>query len=166
MAAGELTRGSADEAGRYLARAARGLEGGEGPVRVPAERRGRMQIFLAIVRLPPAPQRGDPPAPPEEAQRLPAATDDPAPRQPGAGAPLRAEAEPAAGVLGRYARGLLELARGGNEETRSALQAAERLAGTRVTPHTLATPMRALMLLARVGMGETGHGEATLAGLD
>jgi hypothetical protein len=51
MAAGELTWGSADEAERYLARAARGFEGGEGPVPVPAERRGRMQIFLAIVRL-------------------------------------------------------------------------------------------------------------------
>src|SRR5262249_26332924 len=48
----------------------------------------------------------------------------------------------------------------------SALQAAERLAGTLVTPHTLATPTRALMLLALAGLGETGRVEATLAGLD
>src|SRR5207237_1409488 len=55
---------------RYLARAARGFEGGEGPVQVPAERRGRMQIFLAIVRLGLARQRGDLPAVAEAAQRL------------------------------------------------------------------------------------------------
>jgi LuxR family transcriptional regulator, maltose regulon positive regulatory protein len=279
MAAGELTWGSAEEAERYLARAARGFEGGEGPVPVPAERRGRMQIFLAIVRLGLARQRGDLPAVAEEAQRLLAAVEDPdagqlelsgdlralavinlgiaeawaarledadrhleqgvalarrirrpyleltglahgavaasfrsytvaaqrsrqaieLARRHGwgedqaadvayaalggtlvgqgrlaeaerwlerAGQTLRAEAEPAAGMLLHYARGLLELARGRNEEALSALQAAERLAGTLVTPHTLVTPMRALMLLALVGMGETGHVEATLAGLD
>src|SRR5260370_42670739 len=87
MAAGELTRGSADEAGRYLARAARGFEGGEGPVPVPAERRGRMQIFLAIVRLGLARQRGDLPAVAEEAQRLlaPAQAADAGQLRPGAG---------------------------------------------------------------------------------
>src|SRR5689334_6508878 len=70
MAAGELTWGSAEEAERYLVRAARGFEGGGGPVPVPAERRGRVQIFLAIVRLGLARQRGDLPAVAEEAQRL------------------------------------------------------------------------------------------------
>ena len=37
---------------------------------MPAERRGRMQIFLAIMRLGLARQRGDLPAVAEEAQRL------------------------------------------------------------------------------------------------
>ena len=50
-----------------------------------------------------------------------------------AGQTLRTEAEPAAGMRLHYARGLLELARGRNEEALSAVQAAERLAGTLVT---------------------------------
>ena len=58
------------EAERYLARAALGFEGGEGLVPVPAERRGRLQVLLAIVRLGLARQRGDLPAVAEEAQRL------------------------------------------------------------------------------------------------
>ena len=279
MAAGELTWGSADEAERYLARAARGFEGGEGPVPVPAERRGRMQIFLAIVRLGLARQRGDLPAVAEEAQRLlaPAEAADAArfglgedlralavinlsiaevyaarpeeadrhleqgvalarrigrpylellglahgavaaafrswawgerrsrqaielARRHGwgedqaagvayavlagvmvgqgrlaeaerwlerAGQTLRTEAEPATGMYLHYARGLLELARGRNEEALADIQAAERLAATLVTPHILATSTRADMLQALVGLGETGRAEAALAGLE
>jgi LuxR family maltose regulon positive regulatory protein len=279
MAAGELTWGSADEAERYLARAARGFEGGEGPVPVPAERRGRMQIFLAIVRLGLARQRGDLPAVAEEAQRLlaPAEAVDAArfglgedlralavislsiaevyaarpeeadrhleqgvalarrigrpylellglahgavaaafrswawgerrsrqaielARRHGwgedqaagvayavlagvmvgqgrlaeaerwlerAGQTLRTEAEPATGMYLHYARGLLELARGRNEEALADIQAAERLAATLVTPHILATSTRADMLQALVGLGETGRAEAALAGLE
>ena len=279
MAAGELTWGSPEEAERYLARAARGFEGGEGPVPVPAERRGRMQIFLAIVRLGLARQRGDLPAVAEEAQRLlaPAEAADAAQlglgkdlralavinlsiaevyaarpeeadrhleqgvalarrigrpylellglahgavaaafrswawgerrsrqaielaRRHGwgedqaagvayavlagvmvgqgrlaeaerwlerAGQTLRTEAEPATGMYLHYARGLLELARGRNEEALADIQAAERLAATLVTPHILATSTRADMLQALVGLGETGRAEAALAGLD
>jgi len=71
MAAGELTRGSVEEAEHYLGAGQRGgSKGARGPVPVPAERRGRMQIFLAIVRLGLARQRGDLPAVAEEAQRL------------------------------------------------------------------------------------------------
>jgi LuxR family maltose regulon positive regulatory protein len=277
MAAGELTRGSPEEAERYLAQAAQGLDGSKGPV--PAERRGRLQIFLAIARLWLARRRGDLPAVVEEAQRLlaPAETADAA--QLGLGEDLRAlalinlgiaetwaarledadrhleqgvalarrigrpyleltglahrahavgfrsyvlgeqwgrqaielarrhgwgedqpagvayailgvalvgqgrlveaepwleratrtlrtEAEPAAAMSICYARALLELARGRNEQALADLQAADRLAGTLVTPHTQATPMRARMLQALVRLGETDRVQAALAGLD
>ena len=64
MAADELARGSLDEAERYLALATRGLES------IPADRRGRSQVVLAVVRMRLARQRGDVPAVAEQAQRL------------------------------------------------------------------------------------------------
>jgi LuxR family maltose regulon positive regulatory protein len=277
MAGDKLIRGSAEEAERYLAQAAQGLEGNEGPV--PAERRGRLQIFLAIARLWLARRHGDLPAVVEEAQRLLAAVEAPDAAQLGlgedlralalitlgiaetcaarledadqhleqgvtlarrigrpylelaglahrahaagfrsfalgerrsrqaielaerhgwgedqvvgvayamlggvivgqgrlaeaepwlerAGQTLRTEAEPAAGMSLHHARGLLELARGRNEEALSAFQAAERLAGSLITPHTLTTPIRARMLQALVRLGQTERVEAALAGLD
>ena len=60
----ELNRGSLEEAEGHLARATRQLAS------VPAERRGRVQVALAILRLFLARQRGDLPAVAEEAQRL------------------------------------------------------------------------------------------------
>jgi LuxR family maltose regulon positive regulatory protein len=92
MAAGELIWGSPDEAERYLAQAARGFEEGEGPVPVPvpAERRGRLQILLTIVRLWLARQRGDLPAVAEEADRLLAAVEAPDAARLGLGEDLRA----------------------------------------------------------------------------
>ena len=48
---------------------------------------------------------------------------------------LRTEAGPATGMYLRYARGLAGLARGRCQETLADFQAAERLAGTLVTPH-------------------------------
>jgi LuxR family maltose regulon positive regulatory protein len=83
-----------------------------------------------------------------------------------AGQTLRTEAEPAAGMYFHYMRGLLELARGRNEEALSAFQAAERLASTLVTPHTLATRLRARMLQLLVRLGETERAADALAGLD
>ena len=70
----EVARGSLDEAERYLALATRGLES------VPADRRGRSQVVLAVVRMRLARQRGDVPAVAEQAQRLlePAGAADPA----------------------------------------------------------------------------------------
>jgi LuxR family maltose regulon positive regulatory protein len=70
----ELARGSLEEAERYLATATRGLES------VPAQRRGRSQVVLAIVRMRLARQRGDLAAVTEQAERLlaPAAAADPA----------------------------------------------------------------------------------------
>ena len=64
MAVDELARGSLDEAERYLALATRGLES------IPADRRGRSQVVLAVVRMRLARQRGDVPAVAEQAQRL------------------------------------------------------------------------------------------------
>ena len=74
MAAHELTEGSPAEAERYLALAAGGLES------VPADRRGRSQVALAVVRLRFALRHGDLPAVAEQAQRLlaPAGAADPA----------------------------------------------------------------------------------------
>jgi LuxR family transcriptional regulator, maltose regulon positive regulatory protein len=74
MAAHELTEGSPPEAERYLALAIRGLES------VPADRRGRSQVALAVVRLRFALRRGDLPAVTEQAQQLlvPAGAADPA----------------------------------------------------------------------------------------
>jgi LuxR family maltose regulon positive regulatory protein len=84
MAGDELARGSLEEAERYLTLATRGLES------VPADRRGRSQVVLALVRMRFARQRGDVPAVAEEAQRLlaPAGAADPA--ELGLGGDLRA----------------------------------------------------------------------------
>jgi LuxR family maltose regulon positive regulatory protein len=60
----ELNRGSFEEAERHLARAAKELGS------VPAQRRGRFQVTLGVLRLSLARQRGDVPAVAEEAQRL------------------------------------------------------------------------------------------------
>ena len=70
-AADELAQGSLEEAGRYLALAA------QGPVSVPAGRRGRVRVLLGVVGLLLARQRGDPPAVIEEARRLQAAAEAP-----------------------------------------------------------------------------------------
>jgi LuxR family transcriptional regulator, maltose regulon positive regulatory protein len=271
VAADELNRGSFEEAGRHLAGATRELGS------VPAQRSGRLQVTLGILRLWLARQRGDVPAVAEEAQRLLAGAADGADpglggerralalislgiaetwthgpeeaerhleqgvalaRQIGrpyleltglaylaqiavfgsfavaaqrgrqavemaqrhgwredqaacvaytilaaaavtqgrleeagpwlerAGQTLRAEAEPAPGMVLYHLRGQLELARGRPEEALSALRAAERLAGTLVTPHTLAPQIRALLLITLRRLGQTGRAEAALAGLD
>ena len=60
----ELARGSLEEAERYLALAALGLES------VPAGRRGRSQVVLAVVRMRLARQRGDLEAVAGQAQQL------------------------------------------------------------------------------------------------
>ena len=76
---------------------------------------------------------------------------------------LRAETEPAA-VLGvRYARGLVELARGRDAEALAALQAAGLLGGRLTAGHMLLTPMRALLVHTLVRLGDTGLAERVLA---
>jgi LuxR family transcriptional regulator, maltose regulon positive regulatory protein len=74
MAGDELARGSLEEAERYLTLATRELAS------MPADRRGRSQAVLALVRMRFARQRGDVPAVAEQAQQLlgPAAAADPA----------------------------------------------------------------------------------------
>jgi LuxR family transcriptional regulator, maltose regulon positive regulatory protein len=79
---------------------------------------------------------------------------------------LPAEAEPAAGREIYHVRGLLELAHGRPGHALAAFQAAERLTGLLVTPHTFATLMRAHLLQTLVRLGETGRAEQALAKLD
>ena len=101
----EQNRGSLKQAEAYLARAARrfegSFEGGEG--RVPAERSGRAQMFLAIVRLALARRRGDLPAVVAEADRLLAAVEAPDAVQLGLGDDLRALAMINLGIAEKWA---------------------------------------------------------------
>ncbi len=78
---------------------------------------------------------------------------------------LRTEVEPAAGMSLRYARAVLELARGRDQEALAAFGAAEKLAAALVRPHALATSMRSRMLQALVRLGQTGRAGQALAGL-
>ena len=84
VAGDQLARGSLEEAERYLAVSTRALES------VPADRRGRAQVVLAVVRMRLARQRGDLPAVTEEAQRLLAPAMTAESGQPGVGEDLRA----------------------------------------------------------------------------
>ena len=79
---------------------------------------------------------------------------------------LQPDVEPAVGMHLHYARGGLEMARGRHADAIAAFLAARQLAETLVTPHTLATPMRAHMLQALALLGETGRVERSLAELD
>ena len=79
---------------------------------------------------------------------------------------LRPDVEPAVGMHLHYARGGLEMARGRHADAIAAFRAARQLAETLITPHTLATPMRAHMLQALVLLGETGRVERSLTELD
>ena len=78
---------------------------------------------------------------------------------------VRPEAEPIAGVLVCYGRGLLELARGHHADALVALRAAERLAGLLAAPHLPVTRVRALQLQAMVRLGETERAERAIAEL-
>jgi LuxR family maltose regulon positive regulatory protein len=76
---------------------------------------------------------------------------------------LRAEVEPAAGMSLRYARAVLELARGRYQEALTAFRGAEKLAMTLVRPQTCVTSMRSRMLQTLVRLGQTGRAEQALA---
>ena len=78
---------------------------------------------------------------------------------------LRTEVEPAAGMSLRYARAVLELARGRGQEALAAFGEAEKLAATLVGPHTCVTSMRSRMLQTLVRLGQTGRAEQALAEL-
>jgi len=88
----ELERGSLEEAERYVVLAAEGLES------VPADRRGRSQVALAVVRLRVARQRGDLPAVAEQAHQLLDPAGDANPARLGVGEDLRALALISLGV--------------------------------------------------------------------
>jgi LuxR family transcriptional regulator, maltose regulon positive regulatory protein len=78
---------------------------------------------------------------------------------------LRAEAEPAAGMSLRYARAVLELARGRYREALAAFGGAGKLAATLAGPHTCVTSMRSRMLQALVRAGQAGRAGQVLAEL-
>jgi LuxR family maltose regulon positive regulatory protein len=83
-----------------------------------------------------------------------------------AGRTLRAELEPAAGLVLHHARGILELARGRDADAMAAFRAAEKMGRLLVTAHPRTTPMRAHLLYTLVRLGETRHAEQALAGLE
>jgi LuxR family transcriptional regulator, maltose regulon positive regulatory protein len=78
---------------------------------------------------------------------------------------LRAEAEPAVGLLIRMMRGVLELARGRDADALAAFQAADRLAGRLANPNLIVHGNRALLVQALVRLGETRRAEQALAAL-
>jgi LuxR family transcriptional regulator, maltose regulon positive regulatory protein len=79
---------------------------------------------------------------------------------------LRGDGDPAAGMVLHQARGMLELARGRYGHAVAAFKAAEQAAGLLVAAHPRSVPMRAQMLQTLVRLGETGHVEQAMAGLD
>ena len=79
---------------------------------------------------------------------------------------VRAEVEPAAGMRLHYGRGMLEFVSGRHDAALNAFHAAERLAGSLVTPHTLAPRLRSHLLQTLVRTGETQRVEQALADLD
>jgi len=78
---------------------------------------------------------------------------------------LRVEVEPAAGMSLRYARAVLELARGRYQEALAAFGGAEKLAATLAGPHTCVTSLRSRMLQTLVRLGQTGRAGQALAEL-
>jgi LuxR family maltose regulon positive regulatory protein len=78
---------------------------------------------------------------------------------------LRAEVEPAAGMSLRYARAILELARGRPEEALAAFEAADELAAELAMPQTSVTSMRSAMLTTLVRLSQTERAEQALAEL-
>jgi LuxR family transcriptional regulator, maltose regulon positive regulatory protein len=78
---------------------------------------------------------------------------------------VTAEAEPTSALHVSYTRGLLELARGHDQEALAAFRTAERLTGHLAVPTFLVPLTRARLLLALVRLGETERAEQVLAGL-
>jgi LuxR family transcriptional regulator, maltose regulon positive regulatory protein len=78
---------------------------------------------------------------------------------------LRSEMEPATGMSLRYARAVIELARGRYQEALTAFGGAEKLANTLVRPHPLVTSMRSQMLQTLARLGQTERAEQALAEL-
>jgi LuxR family maltose regulon positive regulatory protein len=79
---------------------------------------------------------------------------------------LRAGVEPAAAMMVHGTRGLLERARGNDQEAIAAFRAAEPLADLLVTPHMLALQLRLHLLQALVRTGEAERVEQALSEAD
>ena len=78
---------------------------------------------------------------------------------------VRPEAEPVAARAVHHIRGMVELARGHDQQALAAFQAAERLAGLFATPHLLLPLTHARLLLTLVRLGDTERAEQVLAAL-
>jgi LuxR family transcriptional regulator, maltose regulon positive regulatory protein len=79
---------------------------------------------------------------------------------------VRAEVDPAAGMRLYYGRGMLEFVSGRHDTALHAFRAAERLAKSLVTPHTLAPRLRSHLLQTLARTGETRRVEQALADMD
>jgi LuxR family transcriptional regulator, maltose regulon positive regulatory protein len=79
---------------------------------------------------------------------------------------VTAEAEPAAAAGVRLTRGVLELARGRDQDALAAFQAAERLAGSLDAPNLVIPQARAQQVVALVRLGDTEQAEQALADLE
>jgi LuxR family transcriptional regulator, maltose regulon positive regulatory protein len=78
---------------------------------------------------------------------------------------VRAETEPAAGMLVRHVRGVLDLVRGRYQDALSAFRAAEHLAGNLTAPHLHVPPTRGLLLHVLVRLGEIKRAEQAIGDL-
>jgi LuxR family transcriptional regulator, maltose regulon positive regulatory protein len=78
---------------------------------------------------------------------------------------VRPEAEPAAALMVRYVRGLVELGRGRDREALTAFEAAEVMARRLAAPHLLVPKAQGMLLLTLVRLGETERAEQVLADL-
>jgi LuxR family maltose regulon positive regulatory protein len=79
---------------------------------------------------------------------------------------IREEADPVTGLGLSYDRGVLELARGRDQDALAAFQRAERLAGRVAAHHALATKTRALLLHTLVRLGQTQRVEQALGEME
>jgi LuxR family maltose regulon positive regulatory protein len=79
---------------------------------------------------------------------------------------LRADVEPAAGILLRIVRGKLDLARGRDAEALAAFLAAMPLADLLAAPDPLVARMRARILQALVRLGDTARADSIVARLN
>src|SRR5579863_4423211 len=79
---------------------------------------------------------------------------------------VRTAADPAAGMRLVYGRGMLEFISGRHDAALRAFQAAERLAESLVSPHTLAPRLRSHLLQTLVRTGETRRVEQALADME
>ena len=74
---------------------------------------------------------------------------------------LRIEVEPAAGMSLRFARAVLELARGRYPQALAALEGAEELAGQMVRPHLMVASIRTRMVQALIRAGQADRAAAS-----
>jgi LuxR family transcriptional regulator, maltose regulon positive regulatory protein len=165
--AGDLVRGALADAGRHLAMATGALAA------VPADRRGRVQVLLSLLRLFLARRLVDFPVVAEEAQRLLALTEGPGAARLGLGEDLRAAALISLGIAEMWALQFEE----GERHLEQGVALARRIGRPYLELHGLAHGAHG-MLLFRPGLTQAewswqaielaerhGWGEEPLAGM-